>query len=83
MKLAEDDPPVRLASLVALTKQMCNLIKLAADLRKLRARPAEELLLACLDIDLRIHTDLTKAQQDTELCQHIGTTLESLCLPPL
>lgn len=83
VELAEDDPAIAYAGLVALAEQYGNLVKLAADTLELGARPTEGLLLARLDVDLGIDTDLAKTQQDTEHRQIICLSLESLGLPPL
>ena len=83
VELAEDDPAIALAGLVALAKEVANLVELAADLGKLGARPPEGLLLARLDVDLGVHADLAKAEEDAEHGQHVGTTLKSLGLAPL
>ena len=83
VELAEDDPAVALAGLVALAQEVANLVKLAANLGKLGSRPPECLLLACLDIDLGIDADLAKAEQDAEHGEHVRATLKSLRLAPL
>ena len=83
VELAEDDPAVALAGLVALAQEVANLVKLAADLGKLGPRPSEGLLLARLDVDLGVHADLAKAEEDAEHGEHVGATLKSLRLAPL
>ena len=83
VELAEDDPAIALAGLVALAEEMANLVKLAANLGKFGTRPAEGLLLTRLDVDLGVHADLAKAEEDAEHGEHIGTTLKSLGLAPL
>jgi len=83
VELAEDDPAVALAGPVALAQEVANLVKLAADLGELGPRPPEGLLLASLDVDLGVDTDLAKAEEDAKHGEHVGATLKSLRLAPL
>ena len=62
---------------------MGDLVKLARGDIEFRAGPAERLLLTSIDVDLGVHGDLAKPQENREALELVGDTIQGFCRAPL